>query len=145
MTVWGYRTCVYWIEGATAVRRFGGVGTHVRLLILSAISGFSLWFWLVGYKDDSLRNCKFWRNCHTDLRVFVPLLFHTYDLHSETPRVFYMVFSGALSLYYSCMLIAVLGGVFWRLGHGPCLCKQWNCWPILDGRREFYTCFKRRQ
>lgn len=142
MTVWGYRTCVYWVEDAAAIRRFGGVGTHIRVVILSAISGFSLWSWSVGYKDDSLQNCRFWRNCHTDLRVFVPLLFHTYDLHSETPRAFYMAFSAALSFYYLCMVVAALASVVWRVTRGPSLRKQRNCWPILDGQRAFYTRIK---
>lgn len=145
MTIWGYRTCVYWKENGAALRIFGVVGTHVRLVILAAISGFSLWFWWAGYKTDALLNCKFWNSCHTDLRVFVAPFFTTYDLHSVTPRAFYITVSAVLSLYYLCMLVAVLAAFWWRLEYEDNFWKQRTCWPTLGGQRAFYTRFSRRQ
>jgi hypothetical protein len=48
LTIWGYRTCLYRNEGPKAVSRFGGFGTHMRLLLSLAVSIVGLWFWYAG-------------------------------------------------------------------------------------------------
>jgi hypothetical protein len=50
MSIWGYRTLHYSEEGPKAIRHFGGFGTHARLIISLAVSGFGLWFWMFGIK-----------------------------------------------------------------------------------------------
>lgn len=50
LSIWGYRTCVYRKEGLDAIRRFGGFGTHLRLLLAAGVSWYSIWFWTTGLK-----------------------------------------------------------------------------------------------
>lgn len=50
LSLWGYRTCVYRKEGHDAIRRFGGFGTHLRLLLAGGVSWYAIWFWTVGVK-----------------------------------------------------------------------------------------------
>jgi hypothetical protein len=95
MTVWGYRTCVYWKELGNGVKRFGGIGTYVRLCILSTISGYNIWFWSFGYRGGWLRSCNNWGNCHHDLRVF--LFGVTLDLLSGKLRKSYLALSSFLA------------------------------------------------
>lgn len=52
LSIWGYRTCVYRKEGFDAIRRFGGFGTHLRLLLAAAVSWYSIWFWTTGLKGE---------------------------------------------------------------------------------------------
>ncbi|KAK0744250.1 hypothetical protein B0T18DRAFT_200477 [Schizothecium vesticola] len=55
LSVWGYRTRLYFDEGPKAVRKFGGFGTHVRLAASLCLSVFGLWFWLYGVTQDGLK------------------------------------------------------------------------------------------
>lgn len=55
LSVWGYRTRLYFDEGPKAVRKFGGFGTHVRLAASLCLSVFGLWFWLHGVTDHGLK------------------------------------------------------------------------------------------
>jgi hypothetical protein len=48
LSIWGYRSCRYVIEGPKAIRHFGGFGTHFRLFLSLCVSVYSLWFWLYG-------------------------------------------------------------------------------------------------
>lgn len=50
LSLWGYRTCVYRKEGLDGMRRFGGFGTHLRLLLGAGVSWYAIWYWLVGVK-----------------------------------------------------------------------------------------------
>lgn len=50
LSLWGYRTCVYRKEGHNAIRRFGGFGTHLRVLLAGGVSWYAIWFWVVGVK-----------------------------------------------------------------------------------------------
>lgn len=52
LSIWGYRTCVYRKEGLDAIRRFGGFGTHLRILLAAAVSWYSIWFWAVGFEPE---------------------------------------------------------------------------------------------
>ncbi|KAK3369972.1 hypothetical protein B0H63DRAFT_485866 [Podospora didyma] len=48
ISMWGYRTRMYFDEGPRAVRKFGGFGTHVRLIVSLGVSVFGTWFWFRG-------------------------------------------------------------------------------------------------
>ena len=48
LSLWGYRTRMYYDRGPRAVRMFGGFGTHIRLAVSLGVSVFGLWFWLYG-------------------------------------------------------------------------------------------------
>lgn len=50
LSIWGYRTCVYRKEGADGIKRFGGFGTHLRIMLGAAVAGYSIWFWTVGVR-----------------------------------------------------------------------------------------------
>lgn len=55
LSLWGYRTCVYRrVENGEhphdGIKRFGGFGTHLRLLLGGATCCYALWFWSVGTK-----------------------------------------------------------------------------------------------
>jgi hypothetical protein len=51
-SLWGYRTAHYQREGPRAVRHFGKIGTHCRLLLATAISIYGVWFWSYGIRYD---------------------------------------------------------------------------------------------
>jgi hypothetical protein len=46
LSLWGYRTRLYQNEGPSAIRHFGGFGTHSRLILSLGISIYGLWYWL---------------------------------------------------------------------------------------------------
>jgi hypothetical protein len=48
LSLWGYRTCFYQLEGPSAIRHFGGFGTTSRIVLAGATSVFAAWFWLHG-------------------------------------------------------------------------------------------------
>ncbi|KAK5104630.1 hypothetical protein LTS08_002521 [Lithohypha guttulata] len=48
LSLWGYRTCVYRKEGLNGIRKFGGFGTHLRLLLGAGVSWYAIWYWSVG-------------------------------------------------------------------------------------------------
>ncbi|KAK0652682.1 hypothetical protein B0T16DRAFT_443848 [Cercophora newfieldiana] len=52
LSIWGYRTRLYYDNGPRAVRNFGGFGTHLRLAISLGVSVYGLWFWLYGISDS---------------------------------------------------------------------------------------------
>jgi hypothetical protein len=47
-SLWGYRTIQYRREGPSAIKHWGGFGTHARLLLALAVSSYGLWFWMFG-------------------------------------------------------------------------------------------------
>jgi hypothetical protein len=57
MSLWGYRTMYYHRMGAKGRSHFGGFGTHLRLVLMTAISGYAVWFWFEGL-DDGLIGCN---------------------------------------------------------------------------------------
>lgn len=48
LTIWGYRTRQYIDNGPRGIFRFGGIGTHARIVVSLAVSCFGLWFWALG-------------------------------------------------------------------------------------------------
>jgi hypothetical protein len=51
-SLWGYRTRHYIEEGPKAVRHYGRIGTHCRLVLTTAISIYGIWFWVYGIRYD---------------------------------------------------------------------------------------------
>lgn len=45
MSNWGYRTCRYKAEGVSAMKNFGGVGTHLRVLCCLGVCIYGAWYW----------------------------------------------------------------------------------------------------
>jgi hypothetical protein len=66
LSIWGYRTSLYTLEGPKAIKHFGGFGTHFRLLVTLAISIFGLWFWMFGVSRLGFQICF----CSVDLKVY---------------------------------------------------------------------------
>jgi hypothetical protein len=48
LSIWGYRTCLYAKRGTKAIERFGGFGTHFRLLVSLSQSAYGWWYWTYG-------------------------------------------------------------------------------------------------
>ncbi len=48
LSLWGYRTRMYFDNGPRAISMFGGFATHVKLFVSLGVSIFGLWFWLYG-------------------------------------------------------------------------------------------------
>ena len=48
LSIWGYRTRMYFDNGPKAISLFGGFATHVKIFVSLGVSIFGLWFWLFG-------------------------------------------------------------------------------------------------
>jgi hypothetical protein len=137
MTTWGYRTAVYRVEGARGARRFGGVGTHIRVVLLTALGLYNVWFWSAGI-DGGLPSCNLRRNCD-GIRVF---FFSSYDLTSGA-RKFYLVVAGVIAVHYAFLFLAfsawfVYFALFdWFAGRNPFL--------SLEEQRMHYEYLTHRQ
>jgi hypothetical protein len=111
-SIWGYRTSDYQKEGPTAIKRFGGWGTHCRLVLIAAISVYGTWFWWEGVRDGLITpedpGCK---KLYTWFFAYFPVLGGIDTL--------YIVITVGCSIYYCSMFVlAVLAGIFklFRIG-----------------------------
>jgi hypothetical protein len=107
LSFWGYRTRHYQNEGPMGIRHFGRFGTHSRLLLATAISGYGVWFWIEGVKDGLSVPID------PDTNQYIPC--QCYPLHTfffaklrvyGGIRYFYILMSISTTLYYSLMLLA---------------------------------------
>lgn len=48
ISLWGYRTMYYKTEGPGGRRHFGGIGTHLRLVLITMVTTYGVWFWSEG-------------------------------------------------------------------------------------------------
>ena len=48
ISLWGYRTMYYKTEGPGGRRHFGGISTHLRLLLMTMVTAYGVWFWIDG-------------------------------------------------------------------------------------------------
>jgi hypothetical protein len=48
ISLWGYRTMYYKTEGPGGRRHFSGISTHLRLVLLTMVTGYGVWFWIHG-------------------------------------------------------------------------------------------------
>jgi hypothetical protein len=97
MSLWGYRTMYYHRMGAAGRSRFGGFGTHLRLLLMTAISAYAVWFWFEGL-DDGLIECNKREACG-GLDTF---FFARVKLYGWI-RTFYQISAVGCVLYYGVM------------------------------------------
>jgi hypothetical protein len=51
ISLWGYRTMYYKTEGPGGRRHFGGIGTHLRLVLMTVVTAYGVWFWSEGVTD----------------------------------------------------------------------------------------------
>ena len=100
MTLWGYRTSVYRREGAKGALRFGGKGTSLRLVLLTGLCTFNLWFLNDGMKQAACNR----RLACNGIRVWA---FVDVSLTS-TGRMIYNVLGGIFCTLYFIMLLGAL-------------------------------------
>ena len=133
MTVWGYRTAVYRREGARGALRFGGLGTHVRLFLVDALTGFNIYFWSRGISRD-FPSCNRREECD-GIRVF---FFGSQPLLSGA-RTFYLVVAGFCCVHYLCLSFSWLAWLVtdWLGQKDP----VWN----LQEQRRRYQCLTLRE
>lgn len=97
-SVWGYRTSYYQKEGPAAIKRFGGLGTHCRLILIAAISVYGAWFWWEGLEDgitaSDVPGCE---KIYTWFFTYLPVQGGIDKL--------YIVMTIGCSIYYCTMLI----------------------------------------
>jgi hypothetical protein len=100
-SIWGYRTSYYQQEGPTAIKKFGGVGTHCRLILTAAISVYGTWFWWEGL-DDGLASsdnpeCQ---KIYTWFLAYFPVRGGIHTL--------YVVITLGCSIYYCAMAVTAM-------------------------------------
>lgn len=106
ISIWGYRTCAYSIEGPIATRHFGGFGTHFRLVLSASICAFSVWFWYAAVKPNTTYLTNDVGPCAT---------LHTFmfaDVRADGGvRIFYIMASIIATIYFCAqVLVATLSG-----------------------------------
>ena len=102
MSLWGYRTMYYHRMGFAGRSQFGGFGTHLRLLLMTAISGYAVWFWFEGM-DDGLIECNKREACGG----LVTFFFAKVKLYGWI-RTFYKVSAVGCVAYYGIMTITAI-------------------------------------
>jgi hypothetical protein len=98
LSVWGYRTLHYQVEGPYAIKHFGGWGTHIRAALVAAISVYGTWFWWEGL-DDGLRIAQ-----KEECRELWTWFFHTWNVHSGI-GVYYIIACIGCSIYFCGMVV----------------------------------------
>ncbi|EXJ70502.1 uncharacterized protein A1O5_06571 [Cladophialophora psammophila CBS 110553] len=106
MSLWGYRTMYYKTEGPGGRRHFGGFGTHFRLILMSMITLYGVWFWAKGI--DVLSPCDRRTACGgLQLSFFGPL-----RVESWVTRGINLAMAIVAALYYAVMaIVAGIAGV----------------------------------
>lgn len=105
-SIWGYRTSYYQKEGPAAIKRFGGLGTHCRLILVAAISVYGTWFWWKGVRDGLYTSddpgCQ---KLYTWFFTYLPVLGGIDKL--------YIIITMGCSIYYCSMFVtAALAAIF---------------------------------
>ena len=136
MTVWGYRTAVYHQEGAQGALRFGGLGTHIRLWLLSGITGFNAYFWSDGI-FSGFPLCNLREECN-GIRVF---FFGSQSLFSGA-RKFYLAIAALCCIHYLCLIFSCLAWLAVALGQW--LHSENPNWS-LQRQRVHYECLTIRE
>jgi len=112
LSMWGYRTARYQREGPRAVRHFGKVGTHCRLLLAAAISIYGIWFWTYGIRYDRGHGLQLVTDENGKPRspkcypVYVFFFAKLNVLHGI--RILYVIMTTCTSVYYVTMLLAAV-------------------------------------
>lgn len=111
LTLWGYRTCTYDIDGPVkGIKKFGGYGTHFRLLLSMAVSTYGLFFWAWGIQGKLAP--------HPDPECDVLYTFMFSRVRADGGiRIFYIFICICCMLYFGIMLLVSLIGIPERLRH----------------------------
>ncbi len=101
LSIWGYRTLHYQKDGLDGIDNYGGVGTHCRLILVTAISIYGAWFWGEGV-DDGLKIAE-------DPCSQTYTWFFAYWRVDGGIKIFYRVVTIGCSIYYGtqCLVAAV--------------------------------------
>lgn len=107
-SIWGYRTSYYQKEGPAAMKRFGGWGTHFRLLLTAAISIYGTWFWWEGVNDGLIPSDN--PECQEIFTWFFAYL----PVRGGIDKL-YIVITMCCSIYYSVMLVTAIVAVIGKV------------------------------
>ena len=123
-----FRTVYYKTEGAGGRRHFGGWGTHLRLILMSAITSYGVWFWLRGI--DVLLPCDQRVNCGGLETWF----FTSMRVKSKVTRSLNLVVAVGAALYYGIMSItAAIAGLLYLKRRLRCKEDAWELIARPDG------------
>lgn len=100
MSTWGYRTCRYKAEGVSAMKNFGGVGTHLRVLLNLAACIYGVWFWYAGIIPGNVDL----RNDIDSCRTVWTFMFTKVDAAGPI-RIFYIVMSILWVIHFGITLL----------------------------------------
>jgi hypothetical protein len=141
LSLWGYRTCHYRVEGLSAVRHYGGFGTHFRLFLSVAICVFSLWFWAFGLQGPGHRGALPAVK-KPDCGTLYTFFFARLDAKGGI-RVFWIVDNIIATTYFGVMLLISSIAGFARAGKMIRLAgeKQW----AASSRLLYRTGFNERE
>jgi hypothetical protein len=112
LSLWGYRTAHYQKEGPRAVRHFGKIGTHCRLLLATAISIYGIWFWTYGIRYDRGHGLARVTDDKGDPRS--PKCYPVYVFFFAKLnvlggiRILYVIMTTCTTAYYGAMLVAAV-------------------------------------
>jgi hypothetical protein len=107
-SIWGYRTSYYQKEGPAAIKRFGGVGTHCRLVLVAAISVYGAWFWWAGVRHGLITSDD------PECQKLYTWLFAKLWVLGGIDK-FYIIVTIGCSIYYCSMVISALLAIFFNL------------------------------
>lgn len=116
LSIWGYRTLHYQKEGIRGITKYGGVGTHCRLILITAISVYGAWFWWEGVVDGLVAAPDPCNQIYTWFFGKWPI--------SGGIHIFYVIITLGCSMYYGSMCIVAVVTILYKLftsGH-----KDWS-------------------
>lgn len=144
ISIWGYRTRYYTLEGpAKAISHFGGFGTHMRLLLCVAFAAFSLYFWTEGMHGPNPGMIA-GTGREEDPQCLVLYTFMFSHVEADGPvRLFYVVMCSLLLVYWGIMLITSSLAALARVMKMRMLMKagQWR----TSSRLHYATGLSRKQ
>lgn len=114
----------YKTEGPGGRRHFGGWGTHLRLVLMSAITSYGVWFWLRGI--DVLPSCDQRLACGGLETWF----FTSMRVKSKVTRSLNLAVACGAALYYGIMsLTAAIAGLIYTTRK---LRGKENAWELIE-------------
>ena len=109
-SMWGYRTSHYYKQGPKAVRHYGRIGTHCRLILATAISIYGIWFWTYGINYNAHHGLQRVTDEQGNPRPPQCYPVHVFFFAKLEVlggiRIFYIITSTSCALYYGTMLLA---------------------------------------
>lgn len=108
LSIWGYRTLRYHTAGPEAISNFGNFGTHCRLICVTAISGYGVWFWIEGVEDGLIIATNDSNETRPDeCYPIVTYFFGTFPIRGGI-RTLYIIMSCGCTFYFGLMIIAAI-------------------------------------